>query len=164
MKYYQQEKFYTCGCACFRMMLSHFNIEVPSEEFLEEKLNTAIENTGTHYNDLINTGREYGLEVIEGEKASIQQIDQLTKDGWVVILGISLDVPHFVIYLDNNGNHIFFNDPFRGERSSFQIKKFLRNNWTINRDKYKLVELEYPDLKFDAEMNRDKYFMAFKKK
>lgn len=161
--YYEQEKYYTCACACFRMVLSHFNMEVPTEEFLEKEMNTAPSNTGTHYNDIIKIGRDYGFEVKDSENGTIEEIDNLTKDGWVVCLGISLDVPHFVIYLEHNDNHIFFNDPFRGERSNFLLKKFMRNHWRINNVMYRRVEKDYPDVTFNPELNRDKYWIAFKK-
>lgn len=163
MKYFKQEKNYTCGCACFQMVLSGLGIEdIPTQDELEISMNTALSNTGTHYNDMIRSGKEYGLEVMHGENGTIEHIDQLTKDGWVVVLGISLDVPHFVIYLDNNNNHIFFNDPFRGERSNFLLKKFLRNHWDINDKKYVMLKHDFPDLVFDPKMNRYRYWIAFK--
>lgn len=44
------------------------------------------------------------------------------KGEWVVVLGISLDIPHFVVYLDNNGNHIFMDDPFKGYWIAYKKK------------------------------------------
>ena len=165
MKYYKQEKNYTCGCACFQMVLSRLGINnIPSQDDLELSMNTSLSNTGTHYDDMKRIGLDYGFDVIDGVDGTIDDIDQLTKDGWVVVLGISLDVPHFVVYLDNNGNHIFFNDPFRGERSNFYLKKFLRNNWDINDSKYTMLKYDYPDLVFDPAMNRHKYWIAYRNK
>ena len=163
MHYYKQHKNYTCGCACFQMVLSRLGIDVPSQDDLELAMNTSLANTGTHYDDMVRIGKDYGLDVIDGVDGTIDHIDQLTKDGWVVVLGISLDVPHFVIYLDNNGNHLFMDDPFRGQRSNFQINKFLRNHWDINDKKYASLKHDFPDLVFDPNMNRHKYWIAFKK-
>ena len=165
MHYYKQHKNYTCACACFQMILSRLGFDdIPSQDDLEISMNTSLANTGTHYDDIIRIGKEYGLDVMDGIDGTIDHIDQLTKDGWVVALGISLDVPHFVVYLDNNGNHIFMDDPFRGQRSSFQIKKFLRNHWDIHHFKYRMLKYDFPDLVFDPAMDRHRYWMAFKKK
>lgn len=171
MSYYSQEKNYTCGCACFRMVLSEFLGKskipyeiVPDELYLEKEMNTSMENTGTHYKDMMRIGRNYGLHVKEGVDGNLDDLDKLREEGWVVVLGISLDVPHFVIYLGNNGNHIFMDDPFRGANSNFQVNKFLRNHWDINHKKYKILETDYPDLVFDPKMNRKGYWIAYRNK
>ena len=163
MTYYKQEKNYTCGCACFKMILSELKPNIEISEFeLEVQMNTSMDNTGTHYDDLVRIGEEYGLEVLHGVDGNLEYLDKLKADGWVVALGISLDVPHFVIYLNNNGNHIFMDDPFRGPNSNFQIKKFLRNHWLIDHKKYKVLETDYPDLVFDPDMDRYRYWIAYK--
>lgn len=165
MHYYKQHKNYTCGCACFQMVLSRLGFtDIPDQDSLELAMNTSLANTGTHYDDMKRIGVDYDLNVIDGVDGTIDHIDQLTKDGWVVVLGISLDVPHFVVYLDNNGNHIFMDDPFRGQRSNFQIKKFLRNHWDINHKKYTMLKYDFPDLVFDPTMDRHRYWIAYKKK
>lgn len=164
MKYFKQETFYTCGCACFRMVLSHFFDVVPSESKLEKEMHTAPENTGTSYEDMNSIGDKYGLQTKQGENGKLAELDKLVEDGWVVILGISLDVPHFVVYLENNGNHIFLNDPFRGERSNFLVSKFLRNHWEVNDQKYRMLKFDYPDLVFDPEMNTKGWWLAYKLK
>lgn len=33
-------------------------------------------------------------------RLGLKQLDELIANGWVVILAISLDVPHFVVYLE----------------------------------------------------------------
>ena len=162
MIYFKQEKDYTCGCACFRMILSHFNMEVPSEHNLEKEMNTSFSNTGTDYSDMKKIGEKYGLIVKDGINGNLNELDKLINDRWIIVLGISLDVPHFVIYLENNGNHIFLNDPFRGERSNFLLKKFLKYHWDINDKKYQNLKKHFPDLNFDPIYNRHKYWIAYK--
>jgi len=54
-------------------------------------------------------------------------------------------------------------DPFRGAKSNFQIKKFLRNNWNINHKKYNVSDSYYSDLVFDPKMDRKRYWLAYKK-
>lgn len=164
MKFFNQETFYTCGCACFRMVLDHFNLNVPRENDLAKQMHTTPENTGTSYEDMIRIGLKYNLDVKYGQNGNLSYLDKQIREGWVVILGISLDVPHYVIYLENNGNHIFFNDPFRGERSNMELKKFLKNHWFIDHKKYRFITLEYPEIKFDSTIDTYRWWIAYKLK
>lgn len=164
MQFFRQETYYTCGCACFRMALSHFKLNVPRESNLAKQMHTTPENTGTSYEDMIRIGMEYGLEIQSGQDGDLKQLDNLIKDGWVVVLGISLSVPHFVVYLENNGNHIFLNDPFRGERSNFELKKFLKNHWWVDHKKYGFITLEYPEIEFHPSIDSYRWWIAYKPK
>src|SRR5689334_17011484 len=159
MEYFRQQTYYTCGCACFRMVLSNFKLNVPRESELELQMHTAPENTGTSYADMIRIGNEYGLQVQYGENGDIEKLEKLNEDGWVVVLAISLDVPHFVVYLTSNGNHIFFNDPFRGENSNFLLKKFLKHHWVVDHNKYRMIALEYPEIKLDSSIDTYRWWI-----
>lgn len=37
MQFFRQETYYTCGCACFRMVLSNFKLNVPRESDLAKQ-------------------------------------------------------------------------------------------------------------------------------
>lgn len=162
MNFYRQETYYTCGCACFRMVLSNFKLKVPRESKLAKQMNSSPENTGTSYDDMIRIGEEYNLQVKSGQHGDLNYLDNLIKEGWVIILGISLDVPHFVVYLNTNKKYIFFNDPFRGERTYFKLKTFLKNNWIIDHKKYKLIELDFPEIKFESTIDSYRWWIAYK--
>lgn len=120
--YFHQEKFYTCGPACLRMILADFNINT-SEEDLEQILGT--NNTiGTTPENLIAGAAHYNLQVKSGESATFEHLDTLIQEGWLIIVAYALDVPHYSIYDGNNGNHVFLRDPFFGPKNAILKRKF----------------------------------------
>ena len=132
--------------ACLRMAISQFFKIVPSEEVLEKELNTN-DKIGTHPDKIQEVAEKYGLKVLKGENGDLNDLDKLIEQNYVIALLISVDVPHFVIYLENNGNHIFFNDPFFGEGTAVILKKFLSPNskgytcrWKIHPEDFKAYD------------------------
>lgn len=161
MEYYEQETGYTCGNACFRMVLSDQGLPDMTEEQLVEIMETKPES-GTHYNDMVKVAEKFGLQCVYGEHGTLKQIDDLTKEGWTVILAYSVDVPHFAVYVENNGNHLFLNDPTFGMDMSYLISKFDRK-WLVDVSMYRKAIAEM-DLKLDPSLNTDHWFVAYKKK
>lgn len=161
MEYFKQKTGYSCGAACFRMVLSGLGLSDVEEDKLVELMGTVPES-GTHYDDMVRVSEKFGLLCTHGENGTIEQIDQLTKDGWVVVLAYSVDVPHYAVYMGNNGNHLFLNDPFFGEDLSYLISKF-KNKWLIDVSLYKVAIAEM-DLKLDKSLNTYHWFVAYKKK
>lgn len=161
MEYFKQEKDYTCGCACVRMILSHFSIDVPTEAELEKHLKT--DSNGTDPAMMIKYLKRKGYEVKKGENASLSEIQSLHLDGWVVILEISVDVPHFTVYNGHNGCHLKLNDPFFGQLSrpnkKFESEKNRHPNlrWWIRTQ-------DFGDLPYDFEgRGSHKAYIAAKK-
>jgi len=145
--YYKQDTYYNCGPACIRTVLGGLGLEVPSEEDLSKIMSTSDEH-GTSYDDMRDVANKFNLKVKQGEQGTLDDLDELIKDGWIPIVAYSLDVPHFSVYLGNNGNHAFFHDPFRGPRSNFLKKKFDRR-WLVDKSLYtryiKEFDVEFPD-------------------
>lgn len=160
MKYFKQEKGYTCGCACFRMVLSHLNIVVPSEEELEEQMG-CIPESGTHYNNMIDIAKKYGLQCQYGQHGSLDYLDSLIENGWSIVVAFSCDVPHYAVYSGNNGNHVFLSDPTFGEKTAHLIRKFVNSHWLIDVSLYKVAIAEM-DLELDPTLNTDKWWIAYK--
>jgi ABC-type bacteriocin/lantibiotic exporter with double-glycine peptidase domain len=94
MNYYKQEESHTCGCACVRMMLSAFEETIPTEVELEQRLGTSTQS-GTDPNRVKTFLRERGYEVRTKSGGTIEEVEALYREGWVVLLAISVDVPHF---------------------------------------------------------------------
>jgi predicted double-glycine peptidase len=140
--YFAQETNYTCGNACFRMVLNHLGLEDVPEETLIMQMKTT-EHSGTHYDFLIDIADKYNLDCISKENSSLEEIDNLTKNGWCVIIGYTLDIPHAAVYLGNNGNHLFLNDPFLGEEQSHLIAKFVRAKWYFDTELYNEKDIKY---------------------
>jgi predicted double-glycine peptidase len=161
MQYFKQETNYTCGPACARMVLSHFDIESTEAE-LAIKMGT-LENSGSDYSSF-QCLKDFGLEFMTGEgtrnKGTLDKLNQLLNQGYAVVMAYSLDVPHFSVYLGHNNNHLFLNDPFRGERIAMPIKKFLYR-WRIIPEWFRTVCIEY-DLNFEGKES-EAWWIAFKK-
>jgi ABC-type bacteriocin/lantibiotic exporter with double-glycine peptidase domain len=121
MKYFKQETNYTCAVACLRMVISHFEEEVPSEEELAAELETN-DQIGTHPEKLAEVAIKRGYNVLIGNKAKLHDLDHLRDKGCAIVLLVSVDVPHLVVYLGNNNNHAFFHDPFFGENVAHRVK------------------------------------------
>lgn len=149
MKYFCQKTDYTCGNACFRMVLNHLGLEDVPEETLVKEMNTSMCH-GTHYSSMIDIAKKYNLDYICKENSSLEEIDNLTKDGWCVVIGYTCDIPHLAIYLSNNKNHLFLNDPFFGEDVAHLISKFVRTKWYFDTELY------------DETGIKNKWFIAYK--
>ena len=161
MGYFKQQKGYTCGCACFRIALSDLDLPVPSEEELEYLMG-CVPESGTHYDSMVSIADKYDLKCQYGEHGTIEHLDQLVADGWVVIVAYSVDVPHFSVYSGSNGNHLFLKDPFFGERVPHLISKFVRSQWLVDVSLYKVAIAEMY-LELDPSLNTTKWWVAYKK-
>lgn len=164
MKYFNQEKDYTCGCACIRMAISHFSEIIPAEIELEKTLET-LSNKGTHPNTIVKYFKNCGYDTIEENNSSLDKVRFYHNNGYVVMLAISVDVPHFTIYNGDNGNHIFFLDPFYGEISKL-ITKFTSPKTIYPHYRWRVISNEfkkyYSEANFDDEESYN-YFIAVKK-
>lgn len=161
MKYFKQVKGYTCGCACFRMAMNEFNLPDISEEELEY-LMKSLPESGTHYDSMVNIAKNYGLQCQSGQNGTLEYLDSLLSDGWVVVLAYSVDVPHYAIYLGNNGNHLFLKDPYFGEKQPHLISKFVRSQWLVDVSLYKVAIAEMY-LELPPSLNTNKWWVAYKK-
>lgn len=128
-KHFIQKTNYTCGPACIRMVLSKWGIEV-SEEELVKQMHTN-DKEGTKPEEMVSIASKFGLKVFTKQHATLEELDKLLREGWMVIVAYSVDVPHYAVYAGSNEQHIFLNDPFFGERFAFLKKKFM-NKWLIN--------------------------------
>lgn len=157
MKYFKQETDYTCAIACLRMVLSTVMEDVPSEEELAIKLKSnELHGTNPHeIVDYLNSSAPFYAKYIEN--GTIDDIREELKYGNLIILLISVDVPHCVIYLNDNNNHMFVHDPYFGENKAYVLKKFLssRTNYPSARwsTDLKSVEKHHPDIDF-AELKK----------
>ena len=160
MKYFKQETNYTCGPACVRMMLSKFGIE-SYEKDLEQLLETT-NYSGTTYDSFNKLAPKFGLTIMKGEgKANMETLNDLQsliKEGWVVIIAYTIEVPHYSIMLEHNGNHLFLMDPFRGERVAEQLRKF-PHMWKIIPEDFNHIPL----IKINPSLKSKGWWIAFNK-
>lgn len=164
MEYFKQDKNYTCGCACVRMAMSLFE-GIPSESDLESILETN-DTQGTDPKKIEEFFKVNNYEVVSKENSSLDEIDSYHKEGWAVMLAISVDVPHFTMYSGHNGHHVQFMDPFFGiiHRSMKQFNSERMNHphfrWRIVPEEFKK---QFPQYNFEGKQS-NKYFLAVRKK
>lgn len=165
MQYFEQETGYTCGVACLRMIFSMFMEEVPSEEVLLEELKTN-DKIGTHPDKVLEVAAKYGFYAQLSSNGTIEQIEHMRNQGFGIMLAISVDVPHFVVYKGNNGNHVFFADPFFGDDLARTIQKFESDKQIYPHYRWRVKSSEFkkylPDYNFD-ELESNKMFIAIKR-
>lgn len=162
--YFKQETDYTCGAATFRMVLSAFFKDVPSESELAAELKTN-DRIGTHPEEMVAAAHRRGMEVIYEQEGTLERLDDLIEKGYVIALMISVDVPHVVIYLGSNGSHVFFHDPYFGERLARERRKFIsdKNKYPFCRWWIDAAEIKkyLPDYDF-TEVESRRAYLAFK--
>ena len=164
MKYFKQEKSYTCGCACVRMAISHLGDVVPGEEELEDLLGTN-DTSGTDPVRIVEFLKEQGYQVVSRHGSNVDEVESYFRDGWFVMLAISIDVPHFTVYGGHNGNHVKFHDPFFGGLHVL-LRKLKSRNTTFPHLRWRVVVEEFkepfPQYDFSGKES-DRFFIAAKK-
>ena len=161
MEYVKQDKNYTCANACFRMVLSAQGLPDVEESVLEGMMGTLPE-CGTGYQGMVDAAHQFCLECVYGENGTVELIDNLTRSGWTVVVALSVDVPHYAVYQENNGNHLFLADPFFGESVPHLINKFKRATWLVDTHRYTRAVKE-SNLKFGNNINTKGWYVAYKK-
>lgn len=167
MLYFGQEKDYTCGCASLKMALSKFIAEdmLPSEISLEQELKTN-DRIGTHPDAIVLAAESRGFQVKRGELGDYQTLQELLSDGYAVMLMISVDVPHWVVVEEINPTHIFFKDPYFGDRLARDRKKFASDKQTYPNYRWRIIASEFkkylPDYDF-TELQSTRGWLAIKK-
>ncbi len=165
MTYYSQDKPYTCAAATLRMAMSRFFESVPSEDELCARLGTS-EAIGTHPDKIISVAKDYGFSVLHGQDGDLDTLDGLILDGYVVMLAISVDVPHFVVYLGSNGSHSFFHDPFFGAKLARDKAKWISDKQKYPFYRWRVVPAEFfPEYDFSSQEGyaSSRFYIAVKK-
>jgi len=158
MKLIRQDEFYTCGCACMRMVLNNFGLVVPSELEMIKLLNTN-KTQGTPVKSLIAAGDIFGLYAYIEEDASLELAEYLKSHGYELIFIISVDVPHYVVYDGHNNNHVKLYDPFFGITSVLN-KKFESNKQMHPHYRWRFIPSEFKHIEL-ADFGNDNYNKSF---
>jgi predicted double-glycine peptidase len=161
MQYFKQEKDYTCGVACFRMVMSAQGLPDVDEDTLETIMGTTWDS-GTSYDKMVAAGKKFGLSCVHGQGVTLDFVDKLSKSGWTVVLAYSLDVPHYSVYTKLDSGQVFLCDPHLGEKVTFPIHKFERALWAVELSRYKCAIADF-DLKFDLGDESKCWYVAYKK-
>ena len=132
IKYLKQQKNWTCGPACMRIVLSAFNIN-KSEKFLSQIMKTN-KKTGTSFKQFKKTAKKFNLKYIEKDNADIKQLKILIKNNFVVIVGYFLKdekEEHYAVVKKISEDKIYLLDTEKGKNHSLIIEYF-NKVWRAN--------------------------------
>lgn len=122
-----QEKDYTCGPACMRMVASRYRIH--RTEYYFEKIMNTTSTKGTHTSDMQKGARCVGLDSYAHTHVSIREIRNSILSGLIPIV-LYFYVPqqegHYAIVKKISRERIFLIDPYAGAKHSYSIGYFLR--------------------------------------
>lgn len=162
MKYFKQLKEYTCGVACFRMVLSAQGLPDVEDDTLEVLMDTTYES-GTHYDAMVAAADKFGMDCLSGQNATLESVDKLTQEGWTVVLAYSVDVPHYALYTKHTDSHVILCDPHFGEKIAFEKAKFERHTWAVEVSRYQAAIADLR-LELDKSLDTKCWFVAYMKK
>lgn len=141
MKYFSQEKKYSCGASAIRNCISALGGQIPSEKYIRRIAQTSIYGTDTNgiaraflklnykvdlfYTEFQNEFKYKILEVLNAGKVAITMTDNETH--WIAVTGIK------------NNKIIFIDSDFKKIKQEFEIDDFV----TITRNIVKQKKTNY---------------------
>jgi len=129
--YYKQEKEYTCGPACARMFLGYFGINAGEDELCRILGTTPAQ--GTEQNAFKKIANHYNLSFIAKKDASVEELPELQKKGYVVTLCYFYPkekVSHYSVLKSVDSNSITLLDPYNGPGYTYSTDDF-KKLWKI---------------------------------
>ncbi len=135
--FFRQQKYWTCGPACFRMALAAFGIKKSEAELA--KLMHKPGEPGTPNRSLPETAEKLKLNYIVRRSASIPDLTWYMGLGFVVIVSYFdaiESVGHFAVVKKLGSKNIYLLDPWYGPDYVISLKDFVKN-WKSGFDKDK---------------------------
>jgi len=145
VKFYWQERVWTCGPAALRIALANIGIE-KDEKYFTKLLRTTL-SRGTSNKNFIKAVKKLNVKMING-KGDLRMLRKLRNDKWQIIVNYfsnSQKGGHYAVVKKIKGNKIHLSDPAFGPNISFN-KKYFNKMWYSG---------------FDKDV---KWFVAFRKK
>jgi ATP-binding cassette subfamily B protein len=144
--YFGQEKWFTCGPACLRMLLAYFSINI-SEEDLEKGCGTT--ELGTTPTRISTCASEFGMDAMATKNANLEDLRKNLDNKLPTIVLIDpsyiyggiAGFGHYIaiVGIEKKNNEIIYHDPgiSEGEFKRCEIEKFLKSwsvfkNWEIS--------------------------------
>lgn len=141
--HFKQEKWYTCGPACLRMLLAYFDV-IASEEELEEACGTT--ELGTTPIQIPEGAYKFGMDALAIRNAGIEDLKTNLEKGLPIIVLIDpshiyggiAGFGHFILIVGMENNKVIYHDPgiSDGDFRGCEVEKFLKawnifKNWMI---------------------------------
>ena len=141
--YFRQEKWFTCGPACLRMILAYLGIDIT-----EKALERACETTelGTTPIQITTGAAKFGMDAMATKSASLENLRRSLENRLPVIVLIDpsyiyggiAGFGHFIVVVGIENGAVIYHDPDvpEGEFRRCDIGKFLSawnifNRWMI---------------------------------
>lgn len=134
IKHIYQKNGHSCATTAIRMVMSGLGLTVPTDEELY-KIFEPDPIYGTKYEDLITIGEHYNLKVYSDQEGTIELLDSLIEDGYMIIVGYHYYVPHAAVYLGSDDKNIYLHDPDRGPNFKIDKEEFVKD-WEVNPDRF----------------------------
>ncbi len=110
LPHYSQNKDYTCGPACLRMILSYYGKDYSEKEL--ERLLTTTQEKGTKEENLIKISKKLGFKTTSKINGTLQEIEKnLIKNIPVLIVFRSWNEGHFSVISGFTKTHFILHDP-----------------------------------------------------
>lgn len=120
---FNQEKNYTCGCACVRAFLE-FNGEDPmTEQEIVEELDANV-SVGTLYRNIANFFHDEGYQVFFKQNLELKELTELLDNKQPVLIALQAwsevkdkdyndiwNSGHYLVVIGYDDNNIYFMDP-----------------------------------------------------
>lgn len=128
MKYYHQQKDYTCGPACMRIILSEMGKNI-SEKKLEKELKTNSKN-GTVMRAFCKLAKKMGMKTFSKKNSTIGEIKSLLKDYFIIVCYYYKPekIGHYALVKRVGKDRIYLMDPWCGPNCSYSFVSF-RKIW-----------------------------------
>lgn len=121
--FYSQEKDWTCGPACLRMILEKCGIKI-LEKDLERALKTDNKR-GTFHRNFYSMSKKFNLKSVAKKNSSINELKRLISKNFVVIINMMFNSEddHYVIVTGFYKDLFYLNDPWTGKEKREKISK-----------------------------------------
>lgn len=144
--YFKQQKYWTCGPACFRMVLGAFGIKKTEAELA--KMIHKPGEPGTPNRSLPEAAERLKLSYVVKRNASISDLTWHIGQGFAVIVSYFDTVEgvgHFAVVKKISSKNIYLLDPWYGPNHVLPLRHFLKN-WrsAFDKDKKWFVAVKKP--------------------
>lgn len=143
--FFRQEKWYTCGPACLRMLLAYFSIDI-SEEELEKACGTT--ELGTTPTQISIGVLKFGMDGMATKNANLEDLKRSLDAGSPIIVLIDpsyiyggiAGFGHFIVVVGMENDKMIYHDPYpdisEGKFRRCEVEKFIKawnvfKNWMV---------------------------------
>ncbi len=141
LKQTRQSTEYSCGASALQTVLKYWGLELDEAELMR-RLKTNLE-VGTYPEDIVRVARELGLHAEVKDNLSLDEIEQATREGPVIILGQAWrsrqdsdtaveddwENGHYVVALGVDQEYVYLEDPYVRMGKGFLPRQAFEAHW-----------------------------------